>query len=67
MTANLTKVSAALDETDEIPNELIALLDERQAARAAKDFKRSDAIRDELKAKDWTIEDTPRGPRLKRI
>ena len=43
-----------------------ALLDERQAARKAKDFKRSDAIRDELKAKGWVIEDTPKGARLKR-
>ena len=42
------------------------LLDARQAARQAKDFKKSDAIRDELKAKGWIIEDTPKGPRLKR-
>jgi cysteinyl-tRNA synthetase len=48
------------------PAELIALLEERQAVRKAKDFKRSDAIRDELKAKGWLIEDTPKGPRLKR-
>ncbi len=48
------------------PPELLALLDERQAARKAKDFKKSDAIRDELKAKGWVIEDTPKGPRLKR-
>jgi cysteinyl-tRNA synthetase len=48
------------------PPELLALLDERQAARKSKDFKRSDAIRDELKAKGWLIEDTPKGPRLKR-
>ncbi len=48
------------------PPELLALLDERQAARQAKDFKKSDAIRDELKAKGWVIEDTPKGPRLKR-
>ena len=46
--------------------ELLALLEQRQAARKAKDFKRSDAIRDELKAKGWLIEDTPKGPRLKR-
>ncbi|MGA3180925.1 MAG: cysteine--tRNA ligase [Verrucomicrobiota bacterium] len=42
-------------------------LQERAAARKAKDFKRSDAIRDELKAKGWTIEDTPNGPRLKPV
>jgi cysteinyl-tRNA synthetase len=51
----------------EVPAEVNALLEERQAARKAKDFKRSDAIRDELKAKGWVIEDTPKGARLKRI
>lgn len=51
----------------EIPAELNALLEERNAARKAKDFKRSDAIRDELKAKGWVIEDTPKGARLKRL
>jgi cysteinyl-tRNA synthetase len=51
----------------ETPPELLALLGERQAARKAKDFARSDAIRDELKAKGWQIEDTPRGPRLKKL
>jgi cysteinyl-tRNA synthetase len=47
------------------PAPLLALLEERQAARKAKDFKRADAIRDELKSKGWTIEDTPKGARLK--
>jgi cysteinyl-tRNA synthetase len=51
----------------EAPAELLALLEERQAARKAKDFKRSDAIRDELKAQGWVIEDTPKGPRLKKL
>jgi cysteinyl-tRNA synthetase len=51
----------------EIPAELNALLEQRQAARKAKDFKHADAIRDELKAKGWVIEDTPKGARLKRI
>ena len=48
------------------PPELLQLLEERQTARKAKDFKRSDAIRDELKSKGWLIEDTPKGPKLKR-
>ncbi len=51
----------------EAPAEIIALLEARQAARKAKDFKRSDTIREELKAKGWVIEDTPKGPRLKRL
>ncbi|MGN6555988.1 MAG: cysteine--tRNA ligase, partial [Verrucomicrobiota bacterium] len=51
----------------EVPAELLALLEARQAARKAKDFKRSDEIRDELKSKGWVIEDTPKGPKLKKL
>ena len=54
-------------EESTIPADVQALLEERQAARKARDFKRSDAIRDELKAKGWVIEDTPKGARLKKI
>jgi cysteinyl-tRNA synthetase len=51
----------------EAPPEFLALLEERQAARKTKNFGRSDAIRDELKAKGWQIEDTPKGSRLKKL
>lgn len=51
----------------EAPAEIVALMEARQAARKAKDFKRSDAIRDELKAKGWVVEDSPKGPKLKKI
>ena len=51
----------------EVPAEISSLLAARQAARQAKDFKKSDAIRDELKAKGWVIEDTPKGPKLKKL
>ena len=46
---------------------LVALMEERTEARKAKDFSRADAIRDELTEQGWTIEDTPKGPRLKRL
>ena len=39
-----------------------AKLEERREARAAKDFARSDAIRDELLALGVTIQDTAKGP-----
>lgn len=43
-------------------DELIAgLLEQRQAARAAKDFTTADAIRDRIKAAGISIEDTPSG------
>lgn len=51
----------------EVPAEIQQLADERQAARKAKDFERSDAIRDRLAEQGWVIEDTPKGPRVKRL
>ncbi len=51
----------------EIPAEILALAEARTAAKKAKDFKRADAIRDELKTKGWVIEDTAKGPKLKKI
>ncbi len=66
-----TKIDSVLGIADqnqiEIPAEIVALLEDRQAARKARDFKRADAIRDELKAKGWVIEDTPKGPKLKKL
>jgi cysteinyl-tRNA synthetase len=51
----------------EIPAEILALAEARTAAKEAKDFKKSDAIRDELKTKGWLIEDTPKGIKLKKL
>jgi cysteinyl-tRNA synthetase len=42
------------------------LLDEREAARAERDFGTADARRDELRALGWEVRDTPEGPRLVR-
>jgi cysteinyl-tRNA synthetase len=51
----------------EIPVDIQALADARTEAKKAKDFKRADAIRDELKAKGWVIEDSPKGIKLKKL
>ncbi len=45
-----------------IPPAVRTLLDRRQAARAAKDWKQSDVLRDEIAALGWTVKDTPKGP-----
>ena len=50
-----------------IPAETNALLEQRQAARRDKDFKRADEIREQLKLSGWVIDDTPNGARLKRL
>ena len=54
------------EETDE-DSAIEALLEERKAARANKDFARADAIRDELFEKGIAIEDTREGTLWKRI
>ena len=41
--------------------EIDALLDERRAAKAERDFTRADAIRDQLKSSNVIIQDTPEG------
>ena len=52
------------EEDDSIDPEIQALVDERQAARKAKDFARADAIRDQLKAQGITLKDTPQGVQI---
>ena len=47
--------------------EIDALIEERQAARKAKNFARADEIRDELKAKGIVLEDTKDGVKWKKI
>jgi cysteinyl-tRNA synthetase len=49
----------------EVPPEITALLNNREAARKAKDFGRADELREQMKSQGWLIEDTPKGPRLK--
>jgi|SRR5581483_11943697 len=43
-----------------------ALVTQRDEARAAKDFARADALRAELTALGWTVEDTPSGTAVRR-
>jgi cysteinyl-tRNA synthetase len=51
---------------DEADPEAERLLQERQDARAAKDFARADEIRDRLAALGWEVRDSADGPRLVR-
>ncbi|SDU17356.1 cysteinyl-tRNA synthetase [Verrucomicrobium sp. GAS474] len=48
----------------EIPPEIAALGEERLAARAAKDWKKSDAVRDELARLGWSVRDSAKGQEL---
>ncbi len=51
---------------DDVPAEITALVAERTEAKAAKDWGRADAIRDELTAAGWVVEDSADGPVVRR-
>ncbi|NNF05805.1 MAG: cysteine--tRNA ligase [Candidatus Eisenbacteria bacterium] len=54
------------DEGEDIPEEIQALLKQRNDARASKDWAKADEARDALAAAGWVVEDRADGPRLKR-
>jgi cysteinyl-tRNA synthetase len=65
---DLDRIYGVLDVDDcelRIPADVQALADQRQAARKARDFAASDALRGQLLALGWVVEDTPAGPKLK--
>jgi cysteinyl-tRNA synthetase len=53
-------------EPTAIPAEITALLAERTSARAAKDWAKSDTLRDELLQHGWVVKDTKEGTKLTR-
>ena len=55
-----------VEEEVEIEPEIQALIDERQAARKAKNYARADEIRDQLAAQGITLKDTPQGVQIVR-
>jgi cysteinyl-tRNA synthetase len=56
----------ALAEEPPPPDDLVAKAAQRDEARAARDFARADALRDELLAAGWEVRDTPDGAVLYR-
>jgi hypothetical protein len=47
-----------------VPAEVIALVEEREAARARRDWAVADALRERIAAMGWEVKDTPEGPHL---
>ena len=56
--------SAQSAETDEPSEEVLALLEQRQQARANKDFAESDRLRDQISSLGWTVQDSKAGQTL---
>jgi cysteinyl-tRNA synthetase len=58
---------AGLDAAeDDVPEEVLALVREREDARAARDFARADALRERVLALGFELRDTPEGGRAYR-
>ncbi|MDE5897092.1 MAG: cysteine--tRNA ligase [Clostridia bacterium] len=58
---------AAYAKTEEIPAEVKAVADERQTARANKDWAKSDELRERLKALGYAVKDSKAGYELEKI
>ena len=54
-------------KTDSIPAEVTALVEERAAAKKAKDWGRADAIRAQLTEMGWSVTDTAQGPKIAKL
>lgn len=63
----LTDVLGLLSkEEDELPADIKAMVDERAEARKNKDWKRSDELRDAIKAAGYILEDTKQGQKVRK-
>jgi cysteinyl-tRNA synthetase len=54
-------------EDDGIPAEITDLVEQRAAAKKAKDFAEADRIRDLITSKGYSVKDTPQGPQVEKL
>jgi cysteinyl-tRNA synthetase len=71
LAATVAELSGALglplgQADDVVDAESASLVERRDAARRARDFAAADALRDELTARGWVVEDGPRGTSIRR-
>jgi cysteinyl-tRNA synthetase len=68
LSLDLVKQAKKLNESQsgdaEIPEEIAALVEERKAARKAKDFAKADELRDKITGLGWVIEETRQGTKV---
>ncbi len=63
--ANVPKIDPSAD-LESLPEEISALVDAREEARKEKDWKKSDALRVEIEARGYSVEDTGKGVKVVR-
>ncbi len=51
----------------EVPEEIASLLDEREAARIARNWTEADRLREAIALKGYSVEDTAQGPKITRL
>lgn len=61
---NILGIMQNIEDNSKISDEVSELVNKREEARARKDYKRADEIRDELKALGITLKDTPQGVQI---
>ena len=52
---------------EDIPAEITELVEQRTAAKKAKDFAEADRIRDLITSKGYSVKDTPNGPQVEKL
>ncbi len=65
--AEKVRKAAAASQEEALPEEVQALVDERKAARKAKDFAKADALRDQIAALGYAVEETRQGTKVTKI
>ena len=52
---------------DAVPQEVLDLVEQRKAARKAKDFAEADRLRDAITALGWSVRETRQGVEIKKL
>lgn len=61
------KLKDVVGKKEQIPTEVVKLVDDREAARKAKDWAKSDELRDKIKEYGYSVKDSPTGPIISKV